>query len=77
MQDSWDDLAPTTENQDSRDRESQPDKQDAGIEDYNFAGGLGLPITSSAEELHDLHELPGEDYRQHMRRLNCEQLTFV
>ena len=77
LQDSWDELAPTTENQDSRDRESQPDKPDAGIEDYNIAGDLGLPITSSAEELHDLHELPDEDYRQHMRRLNCEQLTFV
>jgi hypothetical protein len=77
LDNAWDDLAPHTEHNNAMDEANKPTQKDAGIENYDLAADLGLPVSNAMEELHKYYELPDEKYRQHMRSLNQEQLEFL
>lgn len=77
LEDNWDELAPCAEHENRKDKQKVVTNTDTGIEDYNIAGDLGLPIAVSEDDIHDFNEMPDQQYREHMRRLNNEQLQFV
>ncbi|WAR20693.1 PIF1-like protein [Mya arenaria] len=70
LEDVWNELAPGTEYEETRERDNQPQVPDTGSD-------LDVPITTSDEDLHEFHEMLDEPYRALMRSLNKEQTDFV
>jgi hypothetical protein len=76
-EDAWDLLAPVTEHADAQDCARKRKPVDTGIENYDMAQDLGLPISNTEVDLHPYHEMNDADYRSHMQQLNPKQLQFV
>lgn len=77
LEETLDELAPGTENENNHDKDRQVPIPDTDIEDYHIVGDLGLVVSTSDSNLHDFNEMPDESYREHMRKLNDEQITFL
>jgi DNA replication protein DnaC len=77
IDETWDQLAPMNQLAEAKDIRNSSSPVDVGIEDYDIAQDMGLPITNVEEDLHSYNEMPDHDYREHMRKLNKMQLDFV
>lgn len=77
LEDIWDELAPHTESENAEDMANSCAQPDKGIENYDIGIDLGLPPSNAEEEINKQYELPDIEFRQHMRRLNKEQMEFV
>ncbi|CAG2216944.1 unnamed protein product [Mytilus edulis] len=77
VEDSWDEIAPQTEMQNAMDKDNRTDPKDTGIENYDIGIDLGLQPSNQEQELNRDFELPDQEFRCHLRKLNKEQLEFV
>lgn len=77
LEEVWKELAPGTEDENLRNRDMQLPPPETGIENYCIGEDLGLPMSVTEDDLHDLNQMPDHLYREHMRHLNHEQLMFV
>ena len=77
LEDSWDTVAPSTEDMDRQDRERYQSGSSNPQEQYDIGQDLGMRLSSVEEDLHSYHELPDDEFRHHMRLLNQQQMEFV
>ena len=75
LQDAWDQVAPTTENQEAIDEDMQTDNSQG--EHYDSGQDLGLPARIVPENLQPSQIIPDEEYLALMRSLNEKQSEFV
>jgi hypothetical protein len=51
LDEAWDDLAPQTEHNNALDKARKETQKDAGIENYDIAADLGLPVPNAQDDL--------------------------